>query len=496
MSVDERRRAAEQEDRRGPDYGQPHEPIQTCPHCKADLRMTDEYLNGMKQRMAKLGLTWVDPPFDPASPSNYTQGREGYVVHGAVIHTMVGSTASAVGAFKNPGRQASAHMLISEDGNELQMVDTDNGAWHCGRYYPDASHPLSNMTTVGFEHEDMGQYNSTRPDALYATSAKRLAMAATIHGFPLDENHVQPHRNVTMTSTACPDSLDWMRILTQAQAADNPTPVTKPEWQRNLKPVTVQTFKLIQPVTVLDLVTGAQRGTVPPGNLTVGFETTVGGTPYWVTTFGSTHGDGLKKSDVDGAIAPAPPPTGWKVSQQVKPFSGSFPTYEDAKVQTERYEAAKAVRALPKGTAVTVVGYSYADPPVQASDMGGGIPGLDYLWWHVADGVVTDARLDTSGVAGLPPAGKFDPLAPPVPVYSAMAPDNTPIFTDQDLNAVLAKAKDYQMRNRGTVVTITKDGTLFQTLPAIPPDGPPKPPPGAVSWLQALIDWLKKLFGA
>lgn len=87
---------------------------------------------------------------------------------------------------------------------------------------------------------------------------------------------------------------------------------------------------------------------------------------------------------------------------------------------------------------------------------------------------------------------------PPAPVYSAMAPDNTPIFTDSDLNAVLIKANDYQLRNRGSVVTITKDGALFQTLPAIAPDpvpGPPVPPADALTWLQALIDWLKGLFG-
>lgn len=227
-TADDRKRlaAAEQEDRRGPDYGKPHDPVQTCPHCNAGLRAPVN-----PQKLSKDDIAWVNPPFVPASPANYTVGREGYVVHGAIIHTMVGTTASAEGAFKNPARQASAHLLISEDGTELQMVDTDNGAWHCGRYYPDASHPLANMTTVGMEHEDKGQYNSPRPEALYVRSARRLAMIATIHKFPLDVHHVQPHHAVSVNPTACPDSLAWLHILALAQAINNPpapTPVPVP----------------------------------------------------------------------------------------------------------------------------------------------------------------------------------------------------------------------------------------------------------------------------
>src|ERR1700682_5706096 len=126
----------------------------------------------------------------PASTNNYTAGRLGYKIAGIIIHTIVGSLASADGAFQNPARQASAHYGIEyngdADGPIHQYVAESNIAWHCGRFYTDAADPLANVNTIGIEHADNGLYNNPRPDALYAQSSKLVKEICARYAIPID----------------------------------------------------------------------------------------------------------------------------------------------------------------------------------------------------------------------------------------------------------------------------------------------------------------------
>ena len=98
---------------------------------------------------------------------NYSPGRDGHDMAIApswvVIHTMVGTIESANARFQQAGQQASAHYGVGSTGRLVQWVDESDAAWHAGVYNV-------NLDSIGIEHEDHGDYNGPRPDALYAAS--------------------------------------------------------------------------------------------------------------------------------------------------------------------------------------------------------------------------------------------------------------------------------------------------------------------------------------
>lgn len=150
--------------------------------------------------------TWLGSP-------NYSAGRPGGVSW-IVLHTEVGTNASANARFQNIAQAASAHYGVGLDGSLVQWVDEDSTAWHAGDF-------AVNQASIGIEHEDGGSYNSPRPDALYARSAQLVAAICSRYGIPVQRGNYAAriagcidHR--TVYATGCPDSLDTDRIIAQA----------------------------------------------------------------------------------------------------------------------------------------------------------------------------------------------------------------------------------------------------------------------------------------
>jgi len=83
----------------------------------------------------------------------------------------------------------------------------------------------------------------------------------------------------------------------------------------------------------------------------------------------------------------------------------SLKTFVAGNTYRERTITSPLVNALAAGTFISATGYSYSTAPVQSPDLGGGVPGPDYVWWQTAAGWVPDAILDTSGLTGAPAAG-------------------------------------------------------------------------------------------
>jgi hypothetical protein len=164
--------------------------------------------------------TWLGSP-------NFTAQRQGHDLALApswvVIHTMVGSLQAANAVFQNPALQRSAHYGVSFQGDQLvQWVDEADAAWHAGVFGV-------NLDSIGIEHEDLGQPNALRPDGLYLASARLLRDVCQRYGIPIQHGSVGagvsgiiPHRE-TGESTACPDSLDWQRIIQLAASPPLPT---------------------------------------------------------------------------------------------------------------------------------------------------------------------------------------------------------------------------------------------------------------------------------
>ena len=199
-------------DRRGPDWDNP--------------KVTQAHFRDLLAHRELYGAPPEPIAQTPASTANFTATRLGYGVNGVIIHTTVGSEASAVSAFQSPTRQASAHYVIACDGSHIdQCVAESNIAWHCGRFYTDATDPLANCNTIGIEHCDNGNYNSPRPDGLYQCSADLVKDICTRYGIPIDRTHIRKHREVSQLATSCPDSLDIDRIVAMANGTwVGPTP--------------------------------------------------------------------------------------------------------------------------------------------------------------------------------------------------------------------------------------------------------------------------------
>lgn len=217
----------------------------------------------------------------PAAPSNYTISRLGYKVNGMIIHTMVGTLASCDATFRNVARGASAHHGVACDGSVIhQYVGEQNIAWHCGRFYPDAAHPLANANTIGVEHCDDGHPFSPRQNGLYVASAQLIREERARWGFSIDRTHIRRHNEVSVLPTGCPDSLD-IELLVR-MAAGNIVPDPAPGEDDDMlyagpfhaKPATIKVFAAGK--SYLDPSTKARAG----GALAVGAAVVVDGYRY------------------------------------------------------------------------------------------------------------------------------------------------------------------------------------------------------------------------
>jgi hypothetical protein len=142
----------------------------------------------------------------PAGADRFSVGRNGTAIDRIVIHTMVGWISQADRTFKTGSRQVSAHYGVRVDGTIWQWVKEEDTAWHAGNW------PM-NLRSIGIEHEDGGDYNGLRPDALYAASSELVADIARRYNIPVDRQHILAHREVADSPTACPDNLDIERIV-------------------------------------------------------------------------------------------------------------------------------------------------------------------------------------------------------------------------------------------------------------------------------------------
>ena len=295
-------------------------------------------------------VRWIGTNF------NFDKGRGGYGVNGIVLHTEVGNNAGATARFQQPG-QASAHYGVAYDGHEVvQWVSEGDTAWHCGRYFPDASH-MGNRDSIGIEHEDNGAYNSPRPDALYETSARLVAWICSRYGLPINHDTVRGecgHREVSIVGTGCPDALDIGRIIARANQIANPPPAPDPEWKKNLA---AQAFSITmdKPVQGYDLETLRPKLTLPAGPLVFAFLTSVKGENYRMTQFAVSHGEALGFKQADLVVTPE-----WR--RNLKPFSETYTLYQP--VRLVNMETGRQIASVGQGNLVvefrtTVGGVAY-----------------------------------------------------------------------------------------------------------------------------------------
>lgn len=147
-------------------------------------------------------------------PSPNRSSRHGHRIDLIVWHETAGSYAGSISWLCNPASQASAHLVVREDGNEAtQLVRLSEKAWTQGAY---------NSAAVGVEHANMTAKG-------YATD-RQLRVSARIFGWLCITLDVPPrwargghgrgvcmHRELGALGgghTACgPNDDGWQRFL-------------------------------------------------------------------------------------------------------------------------------------------------------------------------------------------------------------------------------------------------------------------------------------------
>ncbi len=123
----------------------------------------------------------------PAHSSNYTHSRSSRIRR-IVLHTTEGSYAGAIGWFRNPSANVSAHYVVRRsDGQITQMVPDNKTAWHACS---------SNSDTIGIEHEGRASVASTWTAANLDASARLVGWLARKYDIPVDRSHIVGHGEV------------------------------------------------------------------------------------------------------------------------------------------------------------------------------------------------------------------------------------------------------------------------------------------------------------
>ncbi len=123
----------------------------------------------------------------PAASSNYTHSRSSRIRR-IVLHTTEGSYEGAIGWFRNPSANVSAHYVLRRsDGQITQMVRDDQTAWHACS---------ANSDTIGIEHEGRSSVASTWTPANIEASARLVGWLARRYDIPVDRSHIVGHGEV------------------------------------------------------------------------------------------------------------------------------------------------------------------------------------------------------------------------------------------------------------------------------------------------------------
>jgi hypothetical protein len=130
---------------------------------------------------------------------------------------MSGTVASTDARFHDPTSKTSAHYGVELNGSVVQWVRETDTAYH-------SDSRNVNLSSIGIEHEDGGDTEAPRTDALYAASAALVSDICQRYGIPIDRRWVIKHSEVPDATTACPDALDVDRIVRTANAMSPSTP--------------------------------------------------------------------------------------------------------------------------------------------------------------------------------------------------------------------------------------------------------------------------------
>lgn len=129
---------------------------------------------------------------------NFTAGRKSRKILAIVNHITAGLMPGTLSWLRNPAAKASAHYLVSKNGEVFQLVKDEDTAWHAGIVkqpdWPlyDGSNP--NFYTLGIEHEALAGEGLTEKQ--YQASLWLHRQLLKKWGIKLDREHIIGHYRI------------------------------------------------------------------------------------------------------------------------------------------------------------------------------------------------------------------------------------------------------------------------------------------------------------
>ncbi len=127
--------------------------------------------------------------------------QENRSINGIVLHTTEGSGLGAEEWLTKPESKASAHYLIMENGDIVQLVDDSNIAWHCRNYNPNTI----GIEFAGYHNKPLNQTQIDRGKSLVSYLCDK---------YRLSKKDVHAHSELDSARRKDPGKENMNKILT------------------------------------------------------------------------------------------------------------------------------------------------------------------------------------------------------------------------------------------------------------------------------------------
>lgn len=306
-----------------------------------------------------------------AHPGNYTVGRPNGGRNGQeTFHHVVGSADSAVLVFNTPGRQGSAHFIVTDKpGVIYQCVNINDTAWADSNW-------ASNLRSISVEHH--GDWRNGYNNPTVRENAALLCAWLRDQGLI---SHAVRHRQVATNGTICPADLPVESIWNRATEiiAQYNKPAEQPEYIKNRKAISKTVYAQIEGLRLINLNNPSAyadaRVFARNTSFELGSETTVGGVKYYITKSSTDTNapNGIRASEVAD--------TPWVAPTQPVPPKPTTPAWADSLLKDIPNTKMYVLRATPLIDLEN--GHPYVDPSTNKE-----------VWFNAGD-VINDVSAQT-----------------------------------------------------------------------------------------------------
>jgi N-acetylmuramoyl-L-alanine amidase len=167
-------------------------------------------------------------PIDRPSPNFNARTLPVQIV---VLHyTGMPTAEAAIARLTDPDAQVSAHWLVTEDGQIVQMVDESQRAWHAGRSFWRGVSDV-NSASIGIEIVNPGHEFGYRPFPEPQMAAVEALVAGAVQRFGVAPANVVGHSDIAPARKQDPGELfDWGRLARAGLAMPVPVGGFDPGW--------------------------------------------------------------------------------------------------------------------------------------------------------------------------------------------------------------------------------------------------------------------------